>query len=114
MQPSTVDLLILSAYGPELRGMVPHLGEPLEGPIAGVRVMAKVVGVGLPVAGAATARRLAEVRPRAVIHLGTCGVYPGLTQYRPYDVLIGNQIVLLDHAAQAGRSTFPAPMSTEV
>jgi nucleoside phosphorylase len=111
---NSVDLLILSAYGPELRGMVPQLGEPLEGEIGGIRVMAKVVGVGLPVAGAAAARRLSEVRPRAVIHLGTCGVYPGLTQYRPHDVVVGKPIKLLDHAVVAGKGEFPAPMTTEV
>lgn len=72
----------------------------------------KAVGIGMAAAGPSTARGILAVKPRAVILLGSCGVYPGLPQYRPHDVLVSNRIQLISHAVTAGRSSFPGPMQT--
>lgn len=110
----TPDLLVLASHPPELRGLRARLGDGLVGDIAGLRVVAKTVGIGLPVAGAAAAKRVLRLEPRAVVQLGTCGVYPGLPDYRPHDVIVSNRVALLDHAVDLGRSAFPEPMQTEL
>ena len=60
--------LLLGAFPPEL-------GPFLERPPAGWRVAC--TGVGALLAAAATARLLEELRPEAVLFLGTCGHYDG-------------------------------------
>lgn len=60
--------LLLGAFPPEL-------GPLLEQPPAGWRVAC--TGVGALAAAAATARLLAELKPEAVLFLGTCGHYDG-------------------------------------
>jgi nucleoside phosphorylase len=107
-----VDLLIVAAHGPELRGLRTHLGERLDGAIRGLRITAKTVGIGMPVAGPSTAKRVFQLEPKAVIHLGTCGIFPGLEQYQPHDVIVGTQVTLVDHAVNAYRASFPEPMQT--
>ncbi len=107
-----VDLLIVGAHGPDLRGLRSHLGERLDGAIRGLRITAKTVGIGIPVAGPSTAKRVFQLEPKAVIHLGTCGVFPGFEQYRPHDVIVGTQVTLVDHAVNAYRASFPEPMQT--
>jgi nucleoside phosphorylase len=107
-----VDVLIFAAHGPDLRGLRTHLGERMAGNIRGLHVAAKTVGVGMPVAGGAAAKRVFQLLPRAVIHLGTCGIYPGLPAYRPHDVLVGEKLQLIDAGVRYGKSTFPEPMQT--
>ncbi len=109
-----VDVLIVSATPPEQRGLRSHLGDRLDGQIRSLHVVAKAVGIGLGVAGAATAGRIVTLQPRAVIHLGTCGIFPGLDQYRPYDVIVASKISLLDHAVAAQKASYPEPMQTEL
>lgn len=94
--------------------MRPYLGDQLSGVIRNVRVRAKIVGVGMAVAAAAAARGILAVQPRAVIMLGTCGVYPNLPQYRPHDLLVPTRAQLLDHAVLAVRASFPEPLQTVV
>jgi futalosine hydrolase len=106
-----VDILIVAAHPPELVGLRPALGDRLDGAIRGMRMVAKTVGIGLPIAAAGTANRLQQLSPGCVILLGSCGVYPGLPHYRPNDVLVPSRIVLLDHVVLAGRGAFPDPMT---
>lgn len=108
-----VDVLVVAASAPDLVGLRPHLGERLEGVVRGVVIRTKVVGFGPAVSGATTARGIAAVAPRAVVLLGSCGVYPGLPQYQPHDVLVATRVVALDHAVVQGGSEWPAPMATE-
>jgi nucleoside phosphorylase len=113
-QPRAADLLIVAAHAPEMAGLRPYLSDNLIGTIRGVRVHGKAVGIGMGVAGPSTARGIVAVRPRAVLLVGSCGVYPGLPQYRPHDVLVSSRVQLVSHAVNAGRSEFPAPMQTSV
>ncbi|MGZ5968256.1 MAG: phosphorylase family protein, partial [Polyangiales bacterium] len=75
--PGAVDLLVLAAYAPELAGMRKNLGDQLYGNVSGVVVSCKAVGVGIPNATAGTTQRLLQLRPRAVVLVGTAGAYPG-------------------------------------
>jgi nucleoside phosphorylase len=112
--PARCDLLVLAAHVPDLQGLRPHLGSELAGTLGGVRVLAKPVGMGVGTAGASTMRRLHQLDPRAVVHLGTCGVFPGLEGYQPNDVVVAGGLKLLDHAVLTGESAYPGPMPTEV
>lgn len=116
MAPPTgrVDVLVVAAHPPELVGLRNALTERLDGFVRNLRVVAKAIGIGMPAAGAGMANRLQQIQPRCVILLGTCGVYPGLPQYRPNDVIVGTRIVLLDHAVLAGRAAFPDPMQIAI
>ncbi|HHH29170.1 MAG TPA: hypothetical protein ENK57_12605 [Polyangiaceae bacterium] len=106
------DLLIVAAHAPEMAGLRPYLTDQLIGEVRGVKVRAKVVGIGLAVAGPGTARGILAVQPRAVLLVGSCGVYPNLPKYRPYDVLVSSRVQLISHAVTAGQSEFPTPMQT--
>jgi len=63
-------LLLCAAYPPELRAIPESL--------AGARGVALgVVGIGAVAAAVGATRLVAEIRPRAVLLLGTAGAYPG-------------------------------------
>lgn len=107
---SNLDLLVLAAYAPELIGMRRHLGEQLAGTVSGVSVSCKTVGVGLPNAAAGTAARLLLLRPRAVVLVGTCGVYPGATPVIG-DAVVVKRAVLVDPSEVEGHGAMPEPMA---
>lgn len=107
-----VDVLVLAAHAPEFIGLRPHIGDGLNGVIGGLFVVAKTIGVGLAVAGAATATRIAQMRPRAVIALGSCGIYPCGVPYRPLDLVVPSRLHLFDPSVAAGKAAFPEPMRT--
>ena len=108
-----VDVLVFGAHGPDLRGIRNAVGERVDGEIAGLHVTGKTVGVGMPVAGASAAKRVFQLAPRMVVHLGTCGIYPGLPDYQPYDVLVASKLVLVDHGVFLGRARWPEPLQGE-
>src|SRR5688500_16140864 len=110
----SADLLIVAAHAPEMAGLRPWLTDSLIGQIRGLQVRGKAVGIGMAVAGPATARGIVAVKPRAVLLVGSCGVYPNLSQYRPHDVLVATRVTLVSHAVNAGKSEFPGPMQTMV
>lgn len=107
-----VDVLVLAAHAPEFVGLRPHLGDQLSGFVRGHYVMAKTIGVGMAVAGAGTANRIHQLNPRAVILLGSCGVYPSAVAYQPLDIVIPKSCHLFDPSEAAGKAAFPAPMQT--
>lgn len=109
-----MDLLVVGAHPPELRGLRDRVGDRLDGTVEGLHVSGKTIGVGMGVAGASTAKRVFQLRPRAVVLLGTCGVYPGLSGCQPHDVIVANGVSLLDGGVSEGRSAWPAPMQTEL
>jgi len=113
-QQRGADILIVASHAPDLAGMRPYLSERLDGVIRNLRIKAKIVGVGGAVAAAGAARGILAVQPRAVVMLGTCGVYPGLGQYRPHDVMVPSRAHVLCHAALAGRAAYPEPMTTSL
>ena len=72
-------------------------------------VVAKAVGIGMPNAAVGTASRLAVLRPRAIVLIGTCGAYAG-AGFAIGDVAIATKVKLVDPAACEGRAAIPAPM----
>ena len=117
MQPPTqraADLLVVAAHAPEMAGLRPYLSDQLVGAIRGLAVRGKAVGLGVASAGPGTARGILALQPRAVLLVGSCGVYPGLAQYRPHDVIVSQRIQLVSHAVNAGKSEFPGPMQTQL
>lgn len=109
-----IDLLVVGTSAPDLRGLQRAVGDNLDGDVRGLRVSGKAVGVGLAAATASAAKRIFLLQPRAVILLGTCGIYPGIAGYQPLDVLVPNRLVAFDHACDAGLATFPNTMTTEI
>ncbi|MGE0784574.1 MAG: hypothetical protein AB7S26_02725 [Sandaracinaceae bacterium] len=108
------DLLIVAAHAPDMAGLRPYLSDQLVGAVRGLNVRGKAIGLGLGAAGPATARGILALNPRAVVLLGSCGVYPGLAQYRPHDVIVSNRLQLVSHAVIAGKCEFPGPLQTQV
>ena len=107
-----VDILLLAAHVPEFVGLRPHIGDQLSGFIRGLNVVAKTVGVGMAVSGAGAANRIHQLNPRAIILVGSCGVYPGPHEYRPLDIVVASRCHLFDPSVAAGKSEFPEPMQT--
>ena len=112
--PRQADLLLVAAHAPDLAGMRTFLGEKLDGQVRGLTIKTKVLGFGMAVAAASCARGVQALAPRAVIMIGTCAVFPGLPQYRPYDVLLPTKVQLVDASVLARKSAFPDPMQTSV
>ncbi len=106
------DFLLVAAHAPDLSGMCPYLGERVDGVLRNLRVRSKIIGIGASSAAAAVTRGILSVQPRAVIMIGTCGVYPNLAQYRPQDVVIATRAHAIDHAHIMGGAAFPDPMQT--
>ena len=114
MSQRRTDVLVVAAHPPDLRGLRDALGEHLAGTVQGLEVMAKTVGIGMPVAGAGASRRVWQLSPRAVVLLGTCGVYPGFSEYRPHDVVVSEELRLVDPAVLSGQCAYPEPMQTRL
>ncbi len=108
------DLLIVAAHAPEMAGLRPWLSDALIGQIRGMNVRGKAVGIGMAAAGPASARGILAVSPRAVVLVGSCGVYPNQAQYRPHDVVVASRVQLVSHAVATGRGEFPMPMQTQL
>jgi len=106
----TADLLILAAYAPELVGLRAALGPTLAGVIDGLRIVCATVGVGMPAAGSGTMRHVRDARPRAVLLLGSCGLYPRRTEFRPLLPVIPKGVRLVDPSVLVDKAAFPAPM----
>lgn len=113
-QPRAADLLIVAAHAPEMAGLRAYLSDQLIGTIRGLTVRGKAVGIGMATAGPGTARGIIALSPRAVLLVGSCGIYPNLPQYRPHDVIVSTRVQLVSHAVNAGKSEFPEPMQTKL
>lgn len=109
-----VDVLVLAAHAPDLRGLRPLLGDHLAGWVGDIRVAAKAVGLGLATAGPSASKRIYQLEPRAVLFVGTAGVYPSVQGYSPHDVAIANRARLIDLGVLAGLAEFPPPVITEI
>ncbi|MBK7397499.1 MAG: hypothetical protein IPJ34_14695 [Myxococcales bacterium] len=105
----SVDLLVLAAYAPELAGMRRLLGDNLYGNVSGVIVSCKAVGVGLPNAVAGTVLRVMQLRPRAVVLVGTAGYYPG-SSVSLNEAVVVRRTQLVDPIEVEGRGAMPDPM----
>jgi futalosine hydrolase len=110
---SQPDVMILAAFHPELDPLRATLGESLAGRIGARTVVARAIGIGLPAAAVGATMTLNEVRPRAVVMLGTCGSYASAA-LSIGDAVVSRRIVLVDPSALAGTSQFPEPMSQAI
>lgn len=106
------DVLLCASHAADFAGLRGLLGDQLGGVVRGIVVRTKVVGFGLAAAAASTARGILATTPRIVLHVGTVGIYQGLTQYKPCDTLVARSTSLIDHSVMAGHAAFPDPMST--
>jgi nucleoside phosphorylase len=104
------DVLILAAFHPELAPLRAKLGDGMRACIGGKDVAARVVGIGLPAAAVGAAMQLAEMQPRAVVLVGTCGAYHG-RGVAPGDVIAARRLRLVAHSVVLGLAEFPDPMS---
>lgn len=109
-----LDILVVGAHPPDLIGLRDHLGQRLDGMVFGMHVAAKVSGIGMGVAGAWTAKRVFQLLPRAVILVGSAGVYPGLPTFQPLDVLVATELKLIDHGVLNQQAAYPGPMQVQV
>jgi nucleoside phosphorylase len=115
MDPTTrCDVLLLAAFAPELAPLRAVLGDAMQGRVGAADVVARVAGIGLPMAAAGAAMQLAEMRPRVVVALGTCGVYRATAPLAIGDVAAARRVHLLDVGVVLGATQFPAPMSTAI
>jgi futalosine hydrolase len=112
--PFACDVLLLAAFAPELAPLRAVLGDAMQGRVGAADIAARVVGIGLPTAAAGAAVQLVEMRPRAVVALGTCGVYPATAPFAIGDVAAARRVHLLDVGVVLGATQFPAPMSTAI
>jgi nucleoside phosphorylase len=111
----------VAAFGPELAPLVPLLGEGLRARVGGLDVAARPVGIGLAAAAAGAALHVADLAPRGVVLLGTCGAY-----LRPQgpdasgaalaigDVAVPERLRLTSPCLVDGVAELPAPMSVEL
>ena len=111
MPPHRPDVLIVAAFAPELDRLRPRLDDELRGKIGGLTVACALVGVGIPNAAAATVERLAEHRPRALVLVGTAGVYASAAASIAIgDAVVVRATVLVDAAETYGHGVMPAPV----
>jgi nucleoside phosphorylase len=101
-------VLVLSGWEPELAALRAALTDE---PGLGRRVVARPAGVGLVEAAIGAARAVDEVKPRAVVFVGTAGVYP------PSPLAIGTAVVarrltLVSTAALRQEGYLPAVLPT--
>jgi nucleoside phosphorylase len=116
---SSVDLLLLAAFGPELAPLKPAFAdsEAMRGRIGGLVVEARACGIGVVTSAARASLHLRETRPRAVLLLGTCGVYSGAHERALAaigDVVVSRQIYLVDPSALLGHTEFPPAMAPPI
>jgi nucleoside phosphorylase len=107
--PKPCDLVVVAAFPPELAGLVARLGRRKVGP----RTPAVPVGVGLVAAAIGTVRVLQELRPRALVLVGTCGAYPAAGLHRD-DAIVARRVMLVDPGVVQAKAAFPRPMGLEI
>jgi nucleoside phosphorylase len=112
MAQRNTDVLVLAAHAPELVGLRPTLGPGLRGNIGAwnLNVECETVGVGLPASASGTTRQLLALAPRAVVLLGSCGLYPRRIDFRPLTPVVATGVRLIDASVLSDQAAFPAPM----
>jgi nucleoside phosphorylase len=109
----TTDVLLVAAFPPELAALHPVLGSEMAGRIGDVTVAARALGIGLVAAASGAALAMAEVRPRAVLLLGTCGAYDRAS-LAIGDVVVSRRVRLVDSSVLSGTAQFPDLMQTTI
>jgi nucleoside phosphorylase len=109
---SSVDLLIVAAFAPELDPLVPPLAVNGVAEHGGRTIATHAIGIGLAQACAGLARAFDRFSPRAVLLVGSCGLHPGAPG-NIADILVARSLALTDAPALDGLAAFPAPLATE-
>ena len=108
-----IDLLVVSAFEPELRALGVGLGAPLT--LGARSLLAMPVGIGPLAAAAGCASAIAQWKPRRVLFGGTAGVFPSKESAFPIGkVALARATTFVDAAVLDGRAERPAPMSYEL
>ena len=105
----TPDVLILAAFDPELAPFRSALGDDFAATIAGRCITARVAGIGLPSAAVGAAMHIAELRPRAVVLVGTCGAY-ATSGLAIGDSVVARRLRLVGISSLSGQTEFPESM----
>jgi purine-nucleoside phosphorylase len=103
-------ILVLGAWEPELAALRRALAAD---PALAKRVVARPVGVGLVEAGIGATRAIDEIRPRAIVFVGTGGGYPP-ARLAVGDVVVARRLTLASTAALRGDGYLPAVLPTTV
>ncbi len=82
----------------------------MQGVVGATRVAARAVGIGVPMAAVGAAMHAAELRPRAVVAVGTCGAYAG-SGIAIGQVVVARRVRLVDPSVLGGSAQYPEPMS---
>jgi nucleoside phosphorylase len=111
---SACDVLVLAAFDPELSALHEVLGAGLTGRVGAFAVEARAVGIGLVASAVGAARLLRAPLPRAVVLVGTCGVYPQVDRASPS---IGQAVVtagvhLVDVGSVLGATELPSAVQS--
>jgi nucleoside phosphorylase len=106
------DVLIVAAHIAELTGVKAWLGESLAKRVHGLRVRCESVGVGMPAAAVGTMRALHATRPRALLLVGSCGVYGG-SDRQLLAPAFPLHLQLVDAATQARQAALPPSMPVQ-
>lgn len=119
-----LDVLVLGAFHPEIAPMALVLGAapaggaeapamPASARVGTRTVAARVTGIGVSMAAAGAAMHLAELRPRLVVIVGTCGVYRGAAAgaLGIGDVAVPGWVRLSAPCVADGVAQIPEPMS---
>jgi nucleoside phosphorylase len=107
-------VLVFSAWDPELAVLRAALARD---PALARRVVARAAGVGLVEAGIGATAALAETTARAVIFVGTAGIYPGASAALAVGgAVAARRLKLVSTAALRGEGYLPAvlPVAVEV
>jgi len=105
-----IDVLIAAAHASELEGLAQAFGSAHTLRVRRLRVRRAEVGVGLLAAAVGTARLLQRQRPRALILLGSCGIYRDAARTPLLTAAIPSALQLMDAATSAGQAAYPEPM----
>ncbi|MCS6856588.1 MAG: hypothetical protein NZM37_02640 [Sandaracinaceae bacterium] len=106
-QSSNADVLLVAASAPDFIGFCGHLGERIEGSLRGLSIRSKLIGFGGIHAASATSRGILATQPRAVIFVGTAGLYPGPVSAEPCEVVVATEVVTIDVGVLHGHAEWP-------
>ncbi len=108
------DVLIVAPATPDLRAVVRGLGGEFSGKIGNLNVSTAPVGVGLVSAAAGASKRIFSRQPRAIVMIGTCGLFLDVPGARPMELVVPTDVILCERLVLQQRAEFPGVMTTRI
>lgn len=108
---TAVDILAVAAFEPELAALPSAVFRSSGGAIGGFTLRACALGVGAIAAAIRLEQCLADAKPRAVILLGSCGVYPQ-KPVQILDLVVATTTAIVDAAVVDHRAETPSLLVT--